>query len=207
MRIFKQKPSPAIIVAIAALVVAVGGTAFAGPIAEISLSKGEKKQIRKISRNIANKVSNRRITKRAPALTVAGAQNANTANTAKTADSAKDAEQLGGTSASGYAKSQQEDVTVATLLGAWVDEPGRAPVSFYKDNFGIVHLEGVTQSGGGDIFFLPPGYRPGADANFLIYTSAVTPGGLFIGDDGQVNLLAGNNEFVSLYGVTFRAEN
>ncbi|MEX2447456.1 MAG: hypothetical protein WD404_01775 [Solirubrobacterales bacterium] len=48
------------IVAIAALSVSLVGTAFAGPIAEISLNKGEKKQIRKISRNITNRIFNRR---------------------------------------------------------------------------------------------------------------------------------------------------
>lgn len=76
------------IVAIAALSVSLVGTAFAGPIAEISLNKGEKKQIRKISRNISNKVSNRKITQRAPGLSVAAAQNANIANVANAANSA-----------------------------------------------------------------------------------------------------------------------
>lgn len=55
-----RKPSPALIVAIVALSAALVGTAVAGPIAGISLSKGEKKQIRKISRNIANRIFNSR---------------------------------------------------------------------------------------------------------------------------------------------------
>lgn len=102
MRIFKHKPSPAMIVAIAALSVSLVGTAVAGPIAEISLNKGEKKQIRKISRNISNRVSNRRITQRAPGLAVATANfsnianAANLANTATNAQNAEDAEAVGG---------------------------------------------------------------------------------------------------------------
>lgn len=115
----RRKPSPALIVAIAALSVALVGTAVAGPIAEISLNKKEKRQIRKISRNIAGKVSNRRISKRAPGLAVARsnvanianianaantansantAKTANSANTAKTADSASNADKLDGKS-------------------------------------------------------------------------------------------------------------
>jgi len=82
-----RKPSPAMIVAIAALVVSVGGTAVAGPIAEISLNKGEKKQIRKIS----GKVSNRQITQRAPGLSVAAANIANVANAANVATTANNA--------------------------------------------------------------------------------------------------------------------
>lgn len=104
MRIFKHKPSPAMIVAIAALSVSLVGTAVAGPIAEISLNKGEKKQIRKISRNISNRVSNRRISQRAPGLSVATANlatissvsnfsnNATNAQNAENAENAEDAE-------------------------------------------------------------------------------------------------------------------
>jgi hypothetical protein len=87
-----RKPSPALIVAIAALSVSLVGTALAGPIAEISgLNKKDKRVVRKISNRIANK----RITKRAPKLSVANAQTsllADTANTATKADSAKNAD-------------------------------------------------------------------------------------------------------------------
>src|SRR5215475_4587726 len=68
-----RRPSPAMIVAIAALVAALGGTAVAGPQAIISaLNKKEKKQ----TRNIANS----EIDKRAPGLSVANAQNATNAS-------------------------------------------------------------------------------------------------------------------------------
>jgi hypothetical protein len=55
-----RKPSPALIVAIVALSAALVGTAVAGPIAGISLSKKEKKQTSKIARKQANKVFNKR---------------------------------------------------------------------------------------------------------------------------------------------------
>lgn len=89
MKHFKKRPSPAMIVAMTALCVSLVGTAFAGPIAEISgLNKKDKRTVRKISRNISGKVSNRRITKRAPGLNVATARNAVIANVANAANSA-----------------------------------------------------------------------------------------------------------------------
>jgi hypothetical protein len=78
MRSLKRKPSPALVIAIMALCVSLVGTAVAVPIATVSLNKNEKKQIRKI----AGKISNKRITKRAPGLTVSAADLANIATLA-----------------------------------------------------------------------------------------------------------------------------
>jgi hypothetical protein len=65
-----RKPSPAMVVSIIALVLALAGSAVAG-VATISvLSKKEKKQTRKIAKN--------EIKKAAPGLSVASAQIANT---------------------------------------------------------------------------------------------------------------------------------
>ena len=78
MRVFKgRRPSPSMIVASTALIIALAGTAMAAPTAIKSvLDKKEKKQVK----NIANK----RITKRAPGLSVANATNAqNAANAAR----------------------------------------------------------------------------------------------------------------------------
>lgn len=94
----RRRPSPALIVAIAALSVSLVGTAVAVPIAEVSLNKQERKVTRKIAANLARKiarrisgrVSNRRITKRAPGLSVASANTANSANSANTANTVPD---------------------------------------------------------------------------------------------------------------------
>jgi hypothetical protein len=72
------------------------GTAFAGPIAEISgLNKQEKRVVRKISRNISKKVSarisNRKITVRASRLAVAHAKSSDTATNASNASNASNA--------------------------------------------------------------------------------------------------------------------
>lgn len=129
---------------------------------------------------------------------------------ASTLGTVPNADKLGGTPASGYAKSQLPTPTLATLKGTWKTEPGRAPATFYKDSFGIVHLEGVVEGGGefSEIFSLPSGFRPGGSANFLVYGNASTPAGIFISsEDGEVALLEGDDEFISLYGITFRAGN
>ena len=76
------------VVAGIALLVALVGTAVAGPV-QISFNKQEKKQVGKIARKVANK----RITKKAPKLAVKSAGKA-----AKAAD----AQKLGGLAPGGY---------------------------------------------------------------------------------------------------------
>jgi hypothetical protein len=94
------------------------------------------------------------------------------------------------------------------------------PAAFYKDNEGVVHLQGVVVAGtGGNLFNLPPGYRPpsGKEDLFTVSCSGTcAPGGsnspLFIIGAGLGSpppagavaaFTAGSN--VSLDGVTFRA--
>lgn len=77
-------PSPAMVVALIALAVALTGTAVAGVAAVAVLSKGEKKQVR----SIAAKIADKRITRRAPGLSVANAGSADTARIAGSAVSA-----------------------------------------------------------------------------------------------------------------------
>ncbi len=71
-----RRPSPAMIVAATALIVALAGTAMAAPIAIKSiLNKKEKKQVKKISKNQVNAL--------APGLSVKHADSAGSADTAK----------------------------------------------------------------------------------------------------------------------------
>jgi hypothetical protein len=90
----KQRPSPAMMVAVAALIVAVTGTAIATPIAIKSLSKKEKRVVKRI----ATKRANRAITRRAPRLSVASAITANSANAANSAANATNADTVDGAS-------------------------------------------------------------------------------------------------------------
>ena len=80
-----RRPSPAMIVAMTALVVALAGTAMAAPTAIKSiLNKKEKKQTKNIAKNQINAL--------APGLSVKHADTAGSADTAKHADSATNAD-------------------------------------------------------------------------------------------------------------------
>ena len=80
-----RRPSPAMIVAMTALVVALAGTAMAAPTAIKSiLNKKEKKQAKNIAKNQINAL--------APGLSVKHANTAGSADTAKHADSATNAD-------------------------------------------------------------------------------------------------------------------
>lgn len=106
---------------------------------------------------------------------------------------------------------------------------GFNPVGFYKDHEGIVHLEGVAETGPtGIVFTLPPGFRPATNKiipwNLASFNEGVTsPGGesvygevesgeaLIVGSgvvSGPVDLsgkIAGEPEaFVILDGLTYR---
>jgi len=81
-----SRPSPAIIVAVVALVAALAGTAIADPVA--STSAINKKKVKKIAKKQINKL--------APGLHVASAESANTATTASEAARATNADLLDG---------------------------------------------------------------------------------------------------------------
>ncbi len=101
-RLRQVRPTPAMLVAVAALIAALAGTAVAGVATISKLSGKEKKQVAKIARKEADK----RITKRAAGLTVAAANSANTATVAA---------QLGKVTV------QRETGEVANLAGGSVD--------------------------------------------------------------------------------------
>jgi hypothetical protein len=82
-------------------------------------------------------------------------------------------------------------------------------LSFYKDPYGIVHLQGNASHSGpstASVFTLPSGYRPAENIYFAVYGSGgtasnvqVTPGGL-VG-----SALGGGDSFFGLSNVAFRA--
>jgi hypothetical protein len=80
-RIRASRPSPAIVIAVVALVAALAGTALAGP--DATTSAINKKKVKKIARKQINKL--------APGLSVANAETAGVANHATTANTANSA--------------------------------------------------------------------------------------------------------------------
>ena len=111
MRLLERRPSPSMVVALIGLVVALTGTGVAGEVAQMTgLDKREKRQISRIAKKVANK----RITQRAPRLTVARAATADTANVANSATTAKSAD------SADTAKSADTANSAATLTSqAW----------------------------------------------------------------------------------------
>jgi hypothetical protein len=79
----RSRPSPAIVVAILALVAGLAGTAVAGPDATTSAKAVTKAKVKQISKKTVNKL--------APGLSVANAQNAQNATNAQNAQNAQNA--------------------------------------------------------------------------------------------------------------------
>lgn len=89
--------------------------------------------------------------------------------------------------------------------------PSFTPTGFYKDGFGVVHLQGTLDAPGSasTIFTLPAGYRPDPSWNFNQFS--VTADGneaaiVQVDFDGAVRVLVSTvGDNVSLNGITFRA--
>lgn len=90
-----------------------------------------------------------------------------------------------------------------TLAGTWANlGAGQPDVTYWKDPFGMVHLEGAVTSGGADtIFTLPTGYRPAAAQLFPAVANAVFSY-VQIATTGVVSCPA--HTAVSLNGIAFR---
>jgi len=100
-----------------------------------------------------------------------------------------------------------------------------APANYYKDAFGIVHIEGLVKGGLFDtnltdrIFILPPDYRPAASHIFIVtgreeVDADEAPGRIDVHANGEVimtirpdsNPNTGSNmAHLSLDGISFRA--
>jgi hypothetical protein len=208
-QITSARPSPAILVAVLALVAALGGTALAGPDALTrALSKKQVKQI-------ATKQAIKQIDRRAPGLSVAKAAVADTATNATTAENSS---RLGGVDAAAYVKGPVEPVRRVGTAGNppfgtnWTNVGAPSETAgFYKDPFGIVHLVGdlfhVGSANGEAVFTLPPAYRP---STFAIFAVAGNADGetatLRVDPDGDVVMfgVTVSGGTYNINGVTFR---
>lgn len=80
--------------------------------------------------------------------------------------------------------------------------------AFRKDTLGYVHLKGLVKSGtiGYAIFQLPVGYRPAKRYLFSTSTNPNAYARLDIQVTGNVDPITGSNNYYSLDGITFKAE-
>ncbi len=94
-----------------------------------------------------------------------------------------------------------------TLLNSWVNFGGAfAAAGYYRDPLGIVRLKGLVNGGvaGSIIFNLPVGYRPAAQHIFAVIANNAI--GRVDVRTGDVFFDTGSSAFVSLSGISFRAE-
>lgn len=101
----------------------------------------------------------------------------------------------------------QEDWKVPSLLNGWKDF-GReySDAHYMKDSLGFVRLRGLVKDGAGVIFKLPVGYTPSFKYLHCISNSGESGGRIDVTVDGDVIHVKGSNVWVSLDGITFRAE-
>lgn len=84
---------------------------------------------------------------------------------------------------------------------------GYNDAGYFKDSMGIVHLRGLVAGGGiNTIFVLPAGYRPAFRQLFVCCTNPNVAGRVDVTSAGEVTVVVGNSGWVSLDGLTFRAE-
>ena len=105
------------------------------------------------------------------------------------------------------------------LVGQTVGEPQfgsnwtnndatNAPVRFYRDALGAVHLGGnalPTSNTGNRIFTLPPGYRPQYSLTLASNSTSCGTGVVFVAQNGDV-VVGLANETCNLDSISFRAQ-
>jgi hypothetical protein len=234
-RLLAHRPSPAMVVAVIALVCALTGTAWAAlgknsvgtkqlksnavTTAKIKKEAVTSKKVKKHS--LTGKNINLAKLGTVPSATNAtNAVNATNATTAGTAGGLTPLEAVHFVGTPGQPQFvEASNFPPDTLFS---EAPGLVfrSVGFYKDHEGIVHLEGSADAKGGSpyqvIFDLPPGFRP-ADKTVLTFPNLegeerISIQGSNVSKEGHdysgavVLSGGGSDNFASLNGITFRAE-
>ena len=234
IRRFVRPPSPAMMVALLALVVALGGTAFAA----VTMVKGDK-LIKKGSLS-GNRLRKHTITGTQVNLSKLGkvptaskadsATSATNAGHATSATNATNSGELGGVPASRYVQqsslsggsftnasgvvngSLASSCATAGAPNAWVDRSSNVnfTVAYARDAAGFVHLEGTAfrcGTAGATIFTLPAGFRPArlAHATGVDSDGTEQPTVITVSSNGDVTAPnVATNDSASVDGLTFR---
>jgi hypothetical protein len=162
------KPSPAMVVAVMALVMASVGTGIAA--LKLPANSVGTKQIRKNAVKTKEIAKNAVTTAKVKKQTLTGADinlnklgvvpNASHASVADVAREIAPPEPVHVVGTPGQPPFAPGAGNIGLLPKSGISLP---PVSFYKDREGLVRLEGAAKAGlNGIVFFLPPGFRPTA---------------------------------------------
>ncbi len=215
--LLKNRPSPALLISIIALVMATIGTALAAT--NLPKNSVGSKQLKK-NAVVTNKIKKEAVTgakikkntltgNNINLTTLGTVPSATSANTATIAQGLTALEPIHRVGAAGEPPFEAGATNVGPFLGVNTQAAG-----YYKDHEGIVHLVGLVKSGtAGAIFRLPAGFRPAgglveffnqSEKPLIVAGSNVGEGGM---GSGVVLLFTGApGNVVSLSGVTFRAE-
>jgi hypothetical protein len=199
-----RAPSPALVISLIALFVALGGTTYAAtslPANSVGTTQLKNGAV------TASKLN--------PHVKVKNATNAITAQNATYAKTAQNATALGGYPASYFALAAIEPAHVVgatnqpAFENGWSSSLGAADegLSFYKDSWGIVHLQGNAANVNAStttIFNLPTGYRPAKDLYFAVYGSGGSAAYVQITSSGDVTVIGPAQNYVGLSNVTFK---
>jgi hypothetical protein len=208
-----RRPSPSMIVALIALVVAVAGTSYAAvklPRASVGAKQLKKNAVTraKIRRNAVTgvKIKNRSILGKD--IRIGSVGTVPSASVATVANSLAPLEPLHLVGAAGEPQFEEGSGNVGLIPPSTLTQP----VGFYRDHDGIVHLEGFAKPGkDGFVFTLPPGFRP-ASGITQIYETPTKKVVLIFGSNIVINgidvsgkVLCAEAATVVLSGLSFRA--
>lgn len=108
-----------------------------------------------------------------------------------------------------YSKSFEPDWTEPEPINKWVTySNGYSKFGYLKDSSGIVHLKGLVKNGDvkKPVFVLPEGFRPLKNQIYTVMSNE-KPARLDVAADGQIIGRTGIHlGWVSLSGITFKAE-
>ena len=206
-----RRPSPALVISILALVVAMAGTAFAAT--QLPKNSVGSKQIKKNAVTAAkikkNAITTAKVKKEAITSAKIKLSNLKTVPSAQVANSLAPMEATHLVGAAGEPAFQSGSANIPPG-----GEFSFAPAGFYKDHSGVVHVQGLVKVGSegslpGVIFTLPAGFRPTAGTVEVFLTGEdpilVFGSGTNLGGQDVSGFVYSPNENPLLSGITFRA--